>query len=333
MNNTETLPLISIIVPVYNVKDYITKCLDSICGQTYKNLEIIIVDDGSTDGSGDICDLYAQADGRIKVFHQSNAGQSAARNRALDVAQGEYIGFVDSDDWIEKDMYEFLYCLAKENDADISICSHYRNKRGKSIAKYSLGELFVLTRDEAIRALVVDKRIRNYLVDKLYKRRLFDNVRLPLNRIYEDLAVSYKIFYGAEKIVLKEVPKYHYVIREGSSTQSIYNPEKEYQLFLAVSEQSDFVRSKGIWDKTPNFVIQRGLHLIDHILLIPVSEPIENIKKKVLQEMHRYDELDWKRLGLLCVIKRWAIYHHITSYSIFYRLFRSIFKSKRHRFQ
>ena len=167
MENTETLPLISIIVPVYNVKNYLEKCLQSICGQTYKNLEIILIDDGSSDGSGELCDLFAQRDGRIRVFHQANAGQSAARNRGLAVAQGEFLGFVDSDDWIESDMYEFLYRLLKENEADISICSHYRDKGKKSVAKYSSGEQFVFTRDEGIRALVVDRRIRNYVWDKL----------------------------------------------------------------------------------------------------------------------------------------------------------------------
>lgn len=183
MKNTEALPLISIIVPVYNVKDYLEKCLQSICVQTYKNLEIILIDDGSSDGSGELCDLFAQRDGRIKVIHQTNAGQSAARNRGLAVAQGEFLGFVDSDDWIEPDMYEFLYHLLKENGADISICSHYRDKGKKSVAKYSSGEQFVFTRDEGIRALVVDRRIRNYVWDKLYKRRLFSGITFPLNRI------------------------------------------------------------------------------------------------------------------------------------------------------
>lgn len=332
MENKEALPLISIIVPVYNVKEYVEKCLDSICGQTYNNLEIIVVDDGSTDGSGEICDKYAQLDSRIKVFHQSNAGQSAARNKALDIAQGEYLGFVDSDDWIEEDMYEFLYCLLKENHADISICSHYKDKGEKSISKYASGGVFVFTRDEAIRALVVDKRVRNYLVDKLYKRQLFENIRLPLNRVYEDLAISYKVFYGAEKVVMREVPKYHYVIREGSTTQSKYNPEKEYQLFLAVREQSNFVLSKELWNKTPIFVIQRGIHLIDHIMLMEPIALTDDIVKDVLQEMHRYDMIEWKKIGIACAIKRWAIYNHISYYRIFYRFFRLMFKSKRHRF-
>ena len=109
MDETKALPLISIIVPVYNVKDYVEKCLDSICGQSYTNLEIIVVDDGSTDGSGKICDAYASKDRRIKVIHRKNGGLSAARNEGLDAATGEFLGFVDSDDWIDLDMFKFLY--------------------------------------------------------------------------------------------------------------------------------------------------------------------------------------------------------------------------------
>lgn len=332
MNNTDTLPLISIIVPVYNVKEYLEKCLESICGQTYKNLEIILINDGSSDGSGELCDLFAQRDGRIKVIHQANAGQSAARNRGLDIAQGEYFGFVDSDDWIEPDMYEFLYRLLKENGADISICAHYRDKRGKSVAKYSSGEQFVFTHDEAIRALTVDKHVRNYMFDKLFRRCLFEGITFPVNRVFEDLAICYRLFYGAEKIVLQDTPKYHYVIREGSTMQSKYNPQREYQLFLAVCEQNDFILAKEIWDKTPIFVIQRGIHLIDHIQLVDSSSVTEDILRNVLLEMHKYDRFGWRQIGMSCVIKRWMIYNYLSLYRGTYRFFRLMFKSKRHRF-
>lgn len=332
MENTETLPLISIIVPVYNVKNYLEKCLQSICGQTYKNLEIILIDDGSSDGSGELCDLFAQRDGRIKVIHQTNAGQSAARNRGLAVAQGEFLGFVDSDDWIEPDMYEFLYCLLKENEADISICSHCRDKDGGSVVKYASGKQFVFTRDEGIRALAIDKHIRNYVWDKLYKRCLFSDIAFPLNRIFEDIAISYQVFYKAENIVMRDLPKYHYVIREGSAMQGKYNPQKEYQLFLAVCEQNDFILAKGIWDRSPIFVIQRGLHLIDHIQLVERSFAAEDIVNKVLFEIHKYDRFSWRHIGISCAIKRWMICNHLFLYRGIYHFFRLVFKSKRHRF-
>ena len=116
------MPKISVIVPVYNVEKYLRKCIESILNQTFREFELILVDDGSTDSSGKICDEYALKDSRIKVIHKENGGASSARNAGLDVAKGEYIGFVDSDDWIEMDMYGELYRLIKENNTDISVC-------------------------------------------------------------------------------------------------------------------------------------------------------------------------------------------------------------------
>ena len=303
MENTEKLPLISIIVPVYNVKNYLEKCLQSICGQTYKNLEIILIDDGSSDGSGELCDLFAQRDGRIKVIHQTNAGQSAARNRGLAVAQGEFLGFVDSDDWIEPDMYEFLYHLLKangENEADISICSHYIETVVKTRVKHSSGQFSSFSREEAIRTLVEDKRIRNYMWDKLYKRQLFAGIYFPVNRVFEDIAVSYQIFYKTQKVVMQDCPKYHYLKREGSTTQGkLYNYEKEYLLFQTVYEQVKFVREKEIWDKAPYCV----------------------------------HNVSWPQLGVMHIFKRRMMYCHLKVYRCIYRLVRTFFKSKRYKFQ
>ena len=125
------MPKISVIVPVYNVEKYLRKCIESILNQTFREFELILVDDGSTDSSGKICDEYALKDSRIKVIHKENGGASSARNAGLDVAKGEYIGFVDSDDWIEMDMYGELYRLIKENNTDISVCGINNIKRYK----------------------------------------------------------------------------------------------------------------------------------------------------------------------------------------------------------
>ena len=290
MENTETLPLISIIVPVYNVKNYLEKCLQSICGQTYKNLEIILIDDGSSDGSGELCDLFAQRDGRIKVIHQANAGQSAARNRGLAVAQGEFLGFVDSDDWIEPDMYEFLYHLLKANGADISICSHYIETAVKTRVKHSSGQFSSFSREEAIRTLVEDKRI--------------------------------------------DCPKYHYLKREGSTTQGkLYNYEKEYLLFQTVYEQVKFVREKEIWDKAPYCVHERGIHLIDHLMMLPQSSLIDDVINDVLARMQEFDNVSWPQLGVMHIFKRRMMYCHLKVYRCIYRLVRTFFKSKRYKFQ
>lgn len=132
MNTNISGPLISLIVPVYNVKDYLKTCLQSILEQTYKNLEIILVDDGSDDGSSGICDEYARMDQRIKTIHLPHSGVSAARNAGLAAATGELLGFVDSDDWIDHDMYQYLYALMQEHDADVSACTYLLEQEGKA---------------------------------------------------------------------------------------------------------------------------------------------------------------------------------------------------------
>lgn len=332
MDDAKTLPLISVIVPVYNVKHYLAKCLDSICGQTYINLEIITIDDGSTDGSGELCDVYAQKDKRIKVLHCQNGGLSVARNRGLDIAMGEFIGFVDSDDWIDPDMYEFLYKLLITEEADISICSHYIEKTDKTKIKYSSDEVLNLMPRDAIRLLVEDNIIRNFAWDKLYRKSLFEGLRFPQGRYFEDMAVMYRIFYQARKIVMEGQPKYHYMVRDNSITGSKYHSEKEYHMFLAICEQDAFIQEKQLWDKTPLFVVRSGVHLIDHTMLVPDSSDNREIINDVLCRMHRYDGISWLKLGMATAIKRWAIYRDISKYRSAYRFVRSIFKSKSHRF-
>ena len=333
MRNTENFPLISVIVPVYNVKDYLERCLQSICGQTYRNLEILLIDDGSSDGSGELCDLFARKDARVKVVHQKNAGQSAARNRGLEMAQGEYLGFVDSDDWIEPDMYAFLYRLLAKNDADISICSHYMETGVKTRVKHSSGRSTVFSREEAIRTLVRDKRIRNYMWDKLFKRSVFEGIRFPVNRIYEDIVVSYQLFYKARKVVMRDCPKYHYLKREGSTTQSKwYNYETEYQFFRAVCEQVEFVREKNIWDKASYCVLERGVHLVDHLMMLPSSSETDAVISDVLIRMREAGKVSWPQLGVADMAKCYLIYNHLEGYRTAYRLVRRFFKSKRYQF-
>lgn len=334
MKQSEFLPLISVIVPVYNVSNYLEKCLLSICGQTYRNLEIILIDDGSSDGSGEICDLYAQFDERIKVIHQPNAGQSAARNRGLDIAQGEYLGFVDSDDWIEKDMYGFLYRLLAANEADISICSHYIETESKTKVRYSTRQLTCFSCEEAMRALVEDKRVRNYMWDKLYKRQLFDGIFFPENRVFEDIAISYHVFYKAHRVVIQDSPKYHYLKREGSTTQGrLYHQEKEYMLFLTVYEQVKFVQEKNIWDKAAYRVHERGIHLIDHTMMLPSSSLADTVIHDVLAKMQEFDTVSCAQLGFACMLKRYMIYYHLNVYRVVYRFVRMFFKSRRYKFQ
>ena len=175
--------LISIIIPVYNVEKYINKCLESVINQTYRNLEIILVDDGSEDKSGKICEEISIKDNRIRVIHKENGGLSDARNIGLDNSNGEYIAFIDSDDFIERDMIEFLYYNINKYDADISICSNYIFDEEECIDN-STKEIKVYNRLEILKEVLLDEKIRSYAWNKMYKRDLFYNIIFPKGRVF-----------------------------------------------------------------------------------------------------------------------------------------------------
>lgn len=209
---------ISVIIPVYNVAAYLPRCLDSVVGQTYGNLEIILVDDGSTDGGGAICDSYAAEDGRITVIHQKNQGLSAARNTGLQYAAGEFVGFVDSDDWIEPDFYETLLKVQGKNGADIAQVSYREVWEKTSCVRHVKSGCY--TRREAL-ILLEQGGLYGYVVTQLYKRQIWDDVRFPADRLpCEDARTMYKLFLRAERIACEDEPKYCYRRRGDSITGS-----------------------------------------------------------------------------------------------------------------
>ncbi|MDD6812335.1 MAG: glycosyltransferase family 2 protein [Lachnospiraceae bacterium] len=179
MQNQKELPLISIIIPVYNVEKYLTRCLESVVAQTYSNLEIILVDDGSTDNSGKVCDKYQEIDSRIKVVHKKNGGVSDARNEGIDEACGEYIAFVDSDDWVTRNYIENMYAILVKNSCDIAICDVKRTSKGD--LKKSTEKLKTYFKDEAIKQLLYQK-ISTSACGKLYKVENF--IKLVYGMVY-----------------------------------------------------------------------------------------------------------------------------------------------------
>jgi len=212
---SEREPKISIIVPVYKVEPYLRKCLDSIVNQTYRNLQIILVDDGSTDNCGKICDEYAAEDSRVEVVHQENGGVSAARNAGLALVTGDYIGWVDSDDWIEPDMYEYLLEHALQYHADIVVCGRVEHYRDKTLFK-GWPQIEVLNTEVALRLLLKNDVMQNYLWDKLWKRELFENAIFPTGKTFEDIAVMHKLFAKSDIVVCLPDAKYNYLQRNGS---------------------------------------------------------------------------------------------------------------------
>ncbi|WEG11507.1 glycosyltransferase [Pullulanibacillus sp. KACC 23026] len=235
MREQQETPLVSIIVPVYNVEGYLEKCLNSVLEQTLKNIEIIIVNDGSTDRSGEICNQYAKKDSRIKVFHKEYGGVSSARNAGIHKAQGEFIGFVDSDDWVYPDMFEVLYKNARGSAADIVICNLLREINGEVIYVENKHPNREMTNLEAMRELFKGHLYRFALWNKLYRRSCFSNIEFPEGRIHEDLSTTYKLFSKAEKIVYLNYTGYIYVKRENSILNQTYN-EKRLDAFLGWEE-------------------------------------------------------------------------------------------------
>lgn len=204
-------PTISIVVPVYMVEQHLKKSIKSILCQTYQNIEVILVCDRSTDRCGEICDDFAKKDPRITVIHKDHGGLSSARNVGLDMAVGEYIGFVDSDDWIEPDMYAYLLDGVQRTGASISACSFWEEYPHSSRV-VGRNEDSLLSNAQAMFALITSDGLTNTVWNKLYRRSLFNGVRFPAGRLSEDNATSYRLFENASSVCVLSEPKYHYLI-------------------------------------------------------------------------------------------------------------------------
>lgn len=209
---------VSVIIPVYNVEKYLEECIESVLKQTYKNLEIILVDDGSKDNSGNICDEYAKKDERIKVIHKTNGGLSDARNAGIDIAKGEYITFLDSDDFIEEDMYEFLVKNIEKANADISVCQVYYVYKDSKQTTHTPDVYLEMNSCDAIKYVNMLGYYTVAAYDKLYKREIFEGIRYPVGKVNEDWYVICEVFDKANKIVYSSEPKYNYRKRKGSIT-------------------------------------------------------------------------------------------------------------------
>ncbi|MBO7550895.1 MAG: glycosyltransferase family 2 protein [Fibrobacter sp.] len=232
--------LVSIIVPIYKVEPYLRRCLDSIVNQTYTNLEIILVDDGSPDDCPQICDEYAARDKRIVVIHKENGGLSDARNAGLDICKGEYISFVDSDDWVEN---EYILCLvenALSTNSDITIVNHdlvWDNHQLKS----EPFESCIIDDKKAFRKIILSQTIHlGISCGKLYKKRLFKDIRFPKGKIHEDDFTSYKLIYEANRICCIDRVLYHYYQRQDSITKT----DHLYNYIDVVHEQLYFLLEK-----------------------------------------------------------------------------------------
>ncbi|ETA75007.1 hypothetical protein LEQ_2318 [Ligilactobacillus equi DPC 6820] len=238
--------LVSVIVPIYNVEKYLPKCLKSIIEQTYQNIEIILVDDGSTDSSRTIIDDYAYMDSRIKVIHQENGGLSNARNNGMDIATGEYFTFVDSDDYLENDYIDFMYRLLEKSNfqAKMALCSLNNVYLATGSTKSCGNDTYAtLSGKEAIQMMCYHNLVDTCAYAKLTHRSLYRNVRFPEGKLFEDIATTYLLFAQCDIVECGFFPKYNYVLRDDSITTSKFN-ERKLDLLDMTDEMATYVGRK-----------------------------------------------------------------------------------------
>lgn len=285
--------LVSIIVPVYNVEKYLGKCLDSLIDQTYRNLQIILVDDGSGDSSGTICDRYAAQDNRIQVIHKKQSGVSAARNTGLEAVKGSYICFADSDDWSDEKMIETMYENMVEEKAQISIIGYDMVwEDGRCQKKSDENAYYVWNQREAIAQWMTQKIFKGFMWDKMFAREIFSGIRFLEDRSYmEDVAIGLDLFARAEKVVYSGKIGYHYLQRQGSATNSGFQ-ERE---LLGITEAEKMIRfseeHQGIYDKEAYSRLLINVYtILERIVLTGSKKDKERIPelKKVLREHREY---------------------------------------------
>ncbi|SHK08138.1 glycosyltransferase family 2 protein [Epilithonimonas mollis] len=284
MNNH---PLISLIIPCYNAERSLEKCLDSVTQQSYSHLEIIIVDDGSTDNSSKIYVEFQRRDERIKIFHQNNSGVSKARNRGVKAATGDYICFVDSDDWVEPDYCAELYRLLLDENADISIIeASYEDEKGNVVFYKPISEEKVFDGKQALAILLEDDVIQSHPWGKLYRSSFFKNVNFPENlKCFEDYSTLFRVFDKAMKVVRSNKKLYHYIQHEGSLSHDL-SPETAYYFYLAISEVFKFWQSTTDIKNEPKItknIIRKLLMVLKRILRQTNKEEMRIEKEEIRQ--------------------------------------------------
>lgn len=287
--------LISVIVPIYKVEKYLKECVDSICNQTYSNLEIILVDDGSPDKCGQICDDYEKKDNRIKVIHKKNGGLSSARNAGLDIARGEFISFIDSDDCIAYDFIEKLHTLCIENNADIAECDFVSFQDGTKMTKDNVNiRIDIFSSKEKQIKMYIEDYVKSIIAcNKLYKKYIYNNLRFPVGKINEDEFCTYKALYSCKnKIVVTNEQLYYYR----------YNPEsimgKKFNLkrldgLEALVERKNFYKNHNeeeLYIKTS----EKYGEIIRYIYGL-VKENIDN-SQEILKKLHNDAKENYKEI-------------------------------------
>ena len=259
------MELISVIIPVYNTEKYLRKCIDSFINQTYTNLEIILVDDGSTDLSGKICDEYKKKDSRIIVIHKENGGASDARNVGIEQSTGECITFFDSDDFVDEDYIQYLYNLKSENNSEISVCAYnVSDEDGNILFAMKTAKSEALSKEQFFKKMLNEDGITVSACFKLYDKRLFNNIRFPLGKLCEDNGTTYKVIDKVRSLIAYgNEAKCYYVIRPKSIMRSPFSLRKLDMIELT-DEMCDYLDSR--YPNLEDLVLRRRVYARFNVL-------------------------------------------------------------------
>ena len=284
--------LVSIIIPIYKVEKYLSNCVESVLNQTYENLEIILVDDGSPDNCPEICEQYARKDSRVRVIHKKNGGLSDARNCGIKAANGKYITCIDSDDYVSKDFIEYLYRLLIDTNADISICNFIKTKELTENRIFTNDKTFQMSSDQAIQEMLYANLFSTSAWGKLYKIELFQDIAYPIGKYSEDMYTTYKLIIKANKVVYGNRVCYYYLHRPGSILTSDFSSKH-----LDVFEALHIMRDSGVLSSEGKMKAYKSQMVSSMAELIEKHPTKDKIVQDIWEETKKY------RLDVLCDLK------------------------------
>lgn len=314
---------LSVVIPVYNVEKYLDKCVESIVNQTFKDLEIILVDDGSTDESGKMCDEWTEKDTRIKAIHKINGGLSSARNAGIKQAKGEYISFIDSDDFVELDMYATMIEALDRTGKDIASCGRIVDLWGeREKREFSLKSERIFSKEEAIEEVLLLRYIDVSACDKVYRCTLFKQIMYPEGKISEDAAVIFEILDASNGVVHVGKTFYHYIYRKNSISKSQYS-HKYYDAYVNCQKTREY-----IGENYPELMVQCNIYCtqVCGSLLQSMGENrsiIENYKNDYTSYKTMFNEGFWKLLktkGIDRKLKVKLTFVYFNAYGLFLKL-------------
>lgn len=324
MENGKDKGLLSVIVPVYKVEQYLDRCVESIVSQTYHNLEIILVDDGSPDRCPELCDQWAKRDTRIKVIHKENGGAADARNIGIRVATGEYLAFVDSDDYIEREMYETMLAAMGRTDSGIACCGRYVVRGSLQIPKHCMDRETVFTAVDALREMLLGGAVEEAVWDKVYRAELFEGLQFPVGEINEDIVIIPALLNRAGRVVHVGKSFYYYWQNSSSVTRSAYSLKKRVML----KHLDDLKRylEENCRELLPCFDALQGRYCQSVLYLLLDNKTVLQAYRKDYEEFYSRFKQSFKNMCRLAPVSRTE---RIKGWMIYLRLYYVLHKLKK----